>query len=103
MRLVTVRRDRARTTPNLRATQVELYDGLEAISQNRWPSLDRDVGRINDWLSRVFSGGLLLQDLHVAARRLEVALRTGDPPRRGSGRGADRGRSRPLCAVLRAL
>ena len=30
----------ARYTPNLRATQVELYDGLVAESQNRWPSLD---------------------------------------------------------------
>ena len=29
----------ARCTPNLRATQVELYDGLVAESQNRWPSL----------------------------------------------------------------
>ena len=28
--LVTVRRDGARETPNLRATQVELYEGLEA-------------------------------------------------------------------------
>ncbi|MEL0021511.1 MAG: 2Fe-2S iron-sulfur cluster-binding protein, partial [Rickettsiales bacterium] len=26
-------------TPNLRATQVELFDGLTATSQNRWPSL----------------------------------------------------------------
>ncbi len=34
-----VRRDAARYTPNLRATQVELYEGLEADSQNRWPSL----------------------------------------------------------------
>src|SRR6266403_3388173 len=34
--LVTVGRDTARTTPNLRATQVELYEGLEAGSQNRW-------------------------------------------------------------------
>jgi sarcosine oxidase subunit alpha len=52
--LVTVRRDAARVTPNLRATQVELYDGLIAESQNRWPSLRRDVGRINDRLSRFF-------------------------------------------------
>ena len=35
--LVTVSRDRGRTTPNLRATQIELYDGLEAFSQNRFP------------------------------------------------------------------
>ncbi len=55
--LVTVRRDAARVTPNLRATQVELYEGLEAMSQNRWPSLQFDVGRINDWLSPLFPAG----------------------------------------------
>jgi sarcosine oxidase subunit alpha len=55
--LVTVTRDAARVTPNLRATQVELYDGLIAESQNRWPSLKRDFGRINDLLSRFFPAG----------------------------------------------
>jgi sarcosine oxidase subunit alpha len=55
--LVTVTRDAARTTPNLRATQVELYDGLIAESQNRWPSLKRDFGRINDFLSSFFPAG----------------------------------------------
>src|SRR6266404_4563986 len=34
----------ARTEPNARATQVELYDGLIAASQNRWPSLRFDIG-----------------------------------------------------------
>ncbi len=55
--LVTVRRDSARITPNLRVTQVELYEGLVAYSQNRWPSLETDVGRVNDWLSRFFPAG----------------------------------------------
>src|SRR6266481_5573484 len=55
--LVTVSRDPARFTPNLRATQVELYDGLVSISQNRWPSLRRDFGRVNDWLSPFFPVG----------------------------------------------
>ena len=55
--LVTVRRDAARYTPNLRATQVELYDGLVAESQNRWPSLEHDVGRVNDLLSAFFPVG----------------------------------------------
>ena len=55
--LVTVRRDAARVTPNLRATQVELYDGLIAESQNRWPSLRRDFGRINALLSGFFPAG----------------------------------------------
>jgi sarcosine oxidase subunit alpha len=55
--LVTVSRDAARVTPNLRATQVELYEGLAAESQNRWPSLQRDFGRINDRLSAFFPAG----------------------------------------------
>jgi sarcosine oxidase subunit alpha len=55
--LVTVSRDAARVTPNLRATQVELYDGLIVESQNRWPSLQRDFGRINDLLSSFFPAG----------------------------------------------
>jgi sarcosine oxidase subunit alpha len=55
--LVTVNRDAARYTPNLRATQVELYEGLRAQSQNRWPSLRCDVGRVNDWLSPFFPAG----------------------------------------------
>jgi sarcosine oxidase subunit alpha len=55
--LVTVSRDTARSTPNLRATQVELYRNLTAISQNRWPSLEWDVGRVNDALSRFLPAG----------------------------------------------
>jgi len=47
----------ARTEPNARATQVELYDGLIAASQNRWPSLRFDVGAINNVLSRLFPAG----------------------------------------------
>ncbi|KAF0231267.1 MAG: sarcosine oxidase subunit [Beijerinckiaceae bacterium] len=45
--LVTVSRGGGRSTPNLRATQVELYEGLVATSQNRWPSLALDIGEIN--------------------------------------------------------
>jgi len=55
--LVTVRRDAARSTPNLRATQVELYDGLEAHSQNRWPSLAFDVGAVNDLIAPFIPAG----------------------------------------------
>jgi sarcosine oxidase subunit alpha len=55
--LVTVRRDAARVTPNLRATQVELYESLAAESQNRWPSLAFDAGRISDFLSPLFPAG----------------------------------------------
>ena len=55
--LVTVIRDAARRTPNLRATQVELYDGLVAVSQNRSPSLAFDVDAINDFLSPLLPAG----------------------------------------------
>jgi sarcosine oxidase subunit alpha len=55
--LVAVRRDAARYTPNLRATQVELYEGLQAESQNRWPSLGFDLGAINDRLSPFLAAG----------------------------------------------
>ncbi|MBS0528942.1 MAG: sarcosine oxidase subunit alpha [Proteobacteria bacterium] len=47
----------SRYTPNLCATQVELYDGLVAESQNRWPSLSFDVGRVNDVFARFLSAG----------------------------------------------
>ena len=43
--------------PNLRATQVEVFDGLQAVSQNRWPSLSVDIGAINSKLSRFLPGG----------------------------------------------
>ena len=47
----------ARHEPNLRATQVEIHNGMAAVSQNRWPSLNWDVGAINNQLSRFFPGG----------------------------------------------
>lgn len=55
--LVTVIRDGSRTTPNLRATQVEIYDGLQATSQNRFPSLSFDVGEVNDLLAPFLGAG----------------------------------------------
>ncbi|MEE8507080.1 MAG: sarcosine oxidase subunit alpha family protein, partial [Kiloniellales bacterium] len=47
----------ARTAPNMRATEVELVDGLIAASQNRWPNLNFDVGAINNLLSRFLPSG----------------------------------------------
>ena len=47
----------ARAEPNLRAPQIELFDGMTAISQNRWPNLEFDVGAINNKLSRLFPSG----------------------------------------------
>ncbi len=49
--------DGARTIPNLRATQVELYDGLSAASVNCWPSVRFDIGAINSLASRLIPAG----------------------------------------------
>lgn len=50
-------RQGARREPNTRATQVELYDGLIASSQNRWPSLAFDLMAINGVVSPLLSAG----------------------------------------------
>ena len=41
--------------------------GSSPTSQNRWPSLRFDVGAVNDVVVALPAGGLLLQDVHVAA------------------------------------
>ncbi|MDK4706577.1 sarcosine oxidase subunit alpha family protein [Rhizobium sp. CNPSo 4062] len=46
-----------RTEANSRATMIELHDGLIARSQNRWPSLNFDVGAVNGLLSPFLSAG----------------------------------------------
>jgi sarcosine oxidase subunit alpha len=43
--------------PNQRITTTELFDGLSATSQNHWPSLDFDVGVINNALARFLPAG----------------------------------------------
>ena len=55
--LVSVDRGAGRFTPNLRATGVEIHDGLIAVSQNRWPSLKHDLGAINDRLGMFLPAG----------------------------------------------
>jgi len=55
--LVGVHRDAARKVPNVRATVQEVYDGLTAVSQNRWPSLSFDVGAVNSIAAPMFAAG----------------------------------------------
>jgi len=45
------------TEPNRRSTEVLLYEGLTATSQNRWPNIKFDFGAINDFLSPFFPAG----------------------------------------------
>jgi sarcosine oxidase subunit alpha len=55
--LVTMDRSHDRSTPNLRATQVELYEGIQAYSQNNFPSLAIDFGAIANLASPLLSAG----------------------------------------------
>src|SRR5271155_3370133 len=55
--LVTLDAGKGRITPNLRATQIELYEGLKARSQNAWPSLQWDAMAVNGLASALFPAG----------------------------------------------
>lgn len=50
-------RSGARREPNTQATMVELFEGLEAQSQNRWPSLSIDLLSLNTRLSPLLTAG----------------------------------------------
>ncbi len=55
--LLKVDRGPGRIDPNNRATVTEVIDGLAVCSQNHWPSLELDVGALNDLLAPVFPAG----------------------------------------------
>ncbi len=55
--IVQVGKDSSLTDPNVRATEIELYEGLEAFSQNCWPSVNFDIGAINNFLSPLLPAG----------------------------------------------
>ena len=45
------------TDPNVRATEQELFEGLEAKSVNCWPNVKFDIGAINNFLNKFFPAG----------------------------------------------
>ena len=49
--------DGNKSEPNIIATEVELVEGLKAKSQNCWPSVQFDIGEINNVLNRFFPAG----------------------------------------------
>jgi sarcosine oxidase subunit alpha len=55
--LMQISRDNARTTPNVRASVQEIFDGMIAESQNRYPSLNFDIGAVNNLLSPFLAAG----------------------------------------------
>ena len=52
--LIQLEGGQGRSDPNTRATMIEIFDGLNAESQNRFPSLKRDIGVVNDIFSPLF-------------------------------------------------
>ena len=50
-------RSGARREPNTRMTTAELYDGMAAASQNRWPSLRFDLLSLNGLIAPLLSAG----------------------------------------------
>ena len=76
--------------PNARATTTELFDGLEAKSQNHWPSLEFDLGAVNARLSRFLPAGFYYKMFmwprgfwkHVYEPVIRQSAGLGQPPRR---------------------
>jgi len=55
--IIQLHNNSSRSEPNVRATEVEIYEGLEASSQNCWPSVNFDISGINNFLSPIFPAG----------------------------------------------
>jgi sarcosine oxidase subunit alpha len=47
----------ARSEPNIRATQVQLFDGLVAASQNCWPTVGFDIGALANFAKPLIPAG----------------------------------------------
>ena len=78
----------ARATPNTRATDVFVYDGLVARSQNRWPSLRFDLGTVLGLGGAVFMSGFYYKTFFGPPRLwmfyekfIRRAAGLGPPPR----------------------
>lgn len=83
--LVTLRAG-ALAEPNTRATTTSLYEGLEAKSQNRWPSLAFDAMAINQLFAPLFVAGFYYKTFMWPAKFWE---RVYEPLiRRAAGLGA---------------
>ncbi len=58
-----------RSEPNTRATDVFVYDGLAAQSQNRWPSLRFDIGAAFGLAAPMLSAGFYYKTFFGSAKR----------------------------------
>jgi len=78
-----------RREPNTRATTIELYDGLAAASQNRWPSLQFDVLAANQFFAPIFGAGFYYKTFMWPASFWEKVYEPAIRRAAGLGRAAD--------------
>ncbi len=82
-------RSGSRREPNTRATTIELYQGLEAQSQNRWPSLKYDLLSINGLVSPALVAGFYYKTFMWPASFWEKLYEPMIRRAAGLGRAAD--------------
>lgn len=86
--LLSIDRGPGKIDPNNRATVAEARNGLVTASQNHWPSLDFDIGAINDRLSPIFVAGFYYKTFmwprrfwdRVYEPNIRAAAGLGKPP-----------------------
>ncbi|RWQ33437.1 MAG: sarcosine oxidase subunit alpha [Mesorhizobium sp.] len=78
----------ARREPNTKATTAELYDGLEAASQNRWPSLRHDLMAVNQLFAPIFVAGFYYKTFMWPAKFWEAIYEPAIRRAAGLGRAA---------------
>ena len=72
--------DDSRRTPNTRATDINLYEGLVARPGNAWPSLKFDLLAINNYFSALLPAGFYYKTfMWPAWRWFEPAIRQRSP------------------------
>ncbi|TGP57495.1 sarcosine oxidase subunit alpha [bacterium M00.F.Ca.ET.230.01.1.1] len=78
----------ARREANTKATTAELYEGLEAASQNRWPSLNFDVMSVNQLFAPIFVAGFYYKTFMWPAKFWETIYEPAIRRAAGLGRAA---------------
>ena len=78
-------RSGARREPNTRMTMIELYEGLEAASQNRFPSLRFDLMAAAGLVAPLLAAGFYYKTFMWPASFWEKVYEPLDPPRRRAG------------------
>ncbi|MER8775374.1 sarcosine oxidase subunit alpha [Mesorhizobium sp. M0977] len=81
-------RSGARREPNTKATTAELYDGLGAASQNRWPSLRHDLMAVNQLFAPIFVAGFYYKTFMWPAKFWEAVYEPAIRRAAGLGRAA---------------